>query len=199
MRPVDHPRPGILSFAIPTAKQCRRCLCNAPWPGCLLAQCRAYFQQKIDANIDLEVNSSGAEQTYGRAFYDANDHDVARTVDDIAASLTKAIREGPNTTTVDGEALLPVVVIQVRWPWFVYSADLAVLATALLVVVVMQSLRAPDRVWKSSSLALLIHALIFEPTSDGVSPNSRREMEEMAAGVKAKLRQTYDARLLLCG
>lgn len=192
MRPVDHPRPGILSFAIPTAKQCRRCLCNVPLPGCLLAQCRAHFQQTMYANIDLKINSSGAGQTYGRAFYHANSHDIARTVDDIAASLTKAIRKGPNTTTVDGEALLPVVVIQVRWAWLVYSA-------ALLVVVVMQSLRAPDRVWKSSSLALLIHALIFEPTSDGVSPNSRREMEEMAAGLKAELREIDDGRLLLSG
>ena len=74
----------------------------------------------------------------------------------IATGITDAIRTGPNTTTVIGEAFTTQTYISVRWYWAVAPIAITVLSIMFLIAVIIHTGRAKGvGVWKSSALALL--------------------------------------------
>ncbi|PWY68957.1 hypothetical protein BO94DRAFT_540123 [Aspergillus sclerotioniger CBS 115572] len=74
----------------------------------------------------------------------------------IATGITDAIRSGPNTTTVTGEAFTTQTYISVRWYWAVAPIVITVMSIMFLIAMIIHTGRAKGvGVWKSSALALL--------------------------------------------
>ncbi|KAI5358121.1 hypothetical protein Slin14017_G114820 [Septoria linicola] len=111
--------------------------------------------------------------------YSAHGGNMTRTMQDVATSLAKLVREGPYSQMIEGDAYLPILHIRVNWAWLIYPAALPLLTVVLLTLVMTQS-RGSDRLaWKTLSLALLFHGLGGDHRS-ARETRSLRTMEALA-------------------
>ena len=146
------------------------------------------LQETIVSDFTVNVNDSDTpSSTLGRSYYQANNHNISQTWHAIAKSMTVAVRDGPNKTTVTGQALQPIVQVEVRWGWFVYSATLTLLAATLMAVVILSSSVDPGTCWKSSSLALLFHGLGPDPATN-IQTGDVDEMYSAASSIHMQLK-----------
>lgn len=79
----------------------------------------------------------------------------------LATSLSNAIRNltDKHTEHVQGQSLVVVQYIRVRWIWLVLPSVIILLGFLLLVITIWESRRAGAMMWKCSPLALLFHPL----------------------------------------
>lgn len=91
--------------------------------------------------------------------------DLSQITKNIASAMTERIRTGPNSTIFEGEAFQSETYIRVQWPWIVLPVALVVGAAMFLVCSVVMNARQRGVLWKSSSLALLLHSV--EGVKDG--------------------------------
>jgi hypothetical protein len=115
---------------------------------------------------------------------------VTSTFDKIATALTNAVRQGPNTTSITGQAQALDVYIRVRWAWLSLPLMLVVFGVSFLAISIMFSSRPGRHVWKSSTLATIFHRL------DGWTPDEldqRTEKDMKAAARKMQVVIDTDA------
>ena len=84
---------------------------------------------------------------------------LAARMDNLAVSMTNNLREHNDSKydTVLGVAWQSETYVHVRWQWFSFPAAVTCLAVLFLVASMIETSRKDNHVWKSSTLALLLH------------------------------------------
>ncbi|KAH6986856.1 hypothetical protein EDB80DRAFT_731062 [Ilyonectria destructans] len=90
--------------------------------------------------------------------FNQND-DIPGLMDDIADSMTEAIRTSSNSTTIAGSGMKSQTFISVRWEWLILPISCVVLTVVLLLILIVRDRASPVPSWKSSSLPLIFHEL----------------------------------------
>ncbi|PWY82050.1 hypothetical protein BO70DRAFT_405128 [Aspergillus heteromorphus CBS 117.55] len=131
------------------------------------------FQTTVSLSSDIESGWSYAIQ-YGAG--------AGSVMDRVAASITDSIRDGPNTTTIPGEAFTTQTYISVRWYWIIVPIAVTVMSLLFLILIILHTGHARGvGVWKSSALALLACKLEHGPDHPDLQTMEESEME-----IKAK-------------
>jgi hypothetical protein len=123
---------------------------------------------------DFYPNNSN-RNVLAKMLYQANknsDNNVTSTFDKIATALTNVVRQGPNTTSITGQAQELGVYVRVRWAWLSLPLMMVVFGVLFLAISIMFSLRPGRHVWKSSTLATIFHKL------DGWTPDELDQRTE---------------------
>ena len=116
----------------------------------------------------------------------ANTANLSRTVIAIAESMTEAMRTGPNSTAYLGQTYVEKTIVKIRWAWLAYPIVLTLLSMVLLLIVILQTKQLDVIVWKSSSLALLMHRLSGWEMADG-AVSSERDLHRVMGKIRARL------------
>jgi hypothetical protein len=112
-------------------------------------------------------------------------NDVAFTIQNMVKSMSIRVRTGPNSTVVVGHALHDDTFIQVQWLWLIFPASTVLLAVIFLALTMLRSARADAPIWKSSSLAMLLHDMTGYYGAERY--DRVEEMENVAKKVEVKL------------
>lgn len=116
----------------------------------------------------------------------ANSPNLDATVKAIAEGMTEAIRTSRNGTKVFGKAYETKTMIKIRWAWMAYPIVLTLISTVLLISMILRTRGKGTRIWKNSSLALLIHSLQdWEPPEDGYE--GRKDLKAGMGTVRARI------------
>lgn len=113
------------------------------------------FNGSLTLGMDPYQTGGATSQAILQAIYDNNGGDFPKTLAAMATAMTTQIRQGPNTTIVQGDTTYAFTYIHINWPWLVYPVTLVLLAFAFLLATVFFSSERSKIVWKSSSLAVL--------------------------------------------
>ena len=129
-----------------------------------------------------------------KALYYGNGGNLSKTMNDLATSLTNQIRNGPNSTLIQGTLMLSTTFVHVNWPWLIYPGSLSVLAAVFLIVSIFFSRERERLVWKSSTLALLFHGLHGWDAQD-LDVRDAKDMELLSKEMCARLAEDDTGRL----
>lgn len=114
----------------------------------------------------------------------------------IARAMTETIRTGPNSTVVIGLESVGEVFIHVEWVWIVLPVVVILAALVLLVMSIWLAHKRRAILWKSSSLALLLHKLVpWE--ADSRSIRSKEELEQFARETDVQSGRPSDLEILV--
>jgi hypothetical protein len=155
--------------------------------------------QFLQNNLIGVVNSTtfqAFQYPMTRALYSRNDGDIPKTVRGIAQSMTSYVRQGPNSTILQGHAMIAETYIHVQWAWLTLPLAIVVLGSVFLCVCIAVSSEQSNIVWKSSILAGLFHGLSGWEHDD-LNALSLSEMEHTANAMLAKLEQDEDGHVML--
>ncbi|ESZ89489.1 hypothetical protein SBOR_10126 [Sclerotinia borealis F-4128] len=115
--------------------------------------------------------------------------DVQEKFSNISDIMTAWIRAHGNSTSSDpaiGEVLHYATCLHVRWPWFAFTATLALLSLAFFIAIVVVTARQRLPVWKSSPLALMIGGpnakISSESTLDVIEKKSKKLLVTLVKG-----------------
>ncbi|KAN0075681.1 Protein of unknown function (DUF3176) domain containing protein [Elaphomyces granulatus] len=126
------------------------------------------------STVDLgNSNWEVLNNVVAKMLYQVNAGDnVTPRFNKIATALTNVVRQGPNTTSITGQAQALDVYIRVRWAWLSLPLMLVVFGVSFLAISIMFSSRPGRHVWKSSILATIFHRL------DGWAPDELDQRTE---------------------
>lgn len=143
------------------------------------------------------INSSGSGSAFSsdviHALYNTNNY--FKSIESLATSMTNNIRQqnDSDSSPFEGVAYQTETYVHVRWAWFAYPATVLALSLLYLFGTIIESRDRNILVWKSSSLALLLHGQGLELSKSAHMPiNSVSEMTEMAKDLEIELIQTSD-------
>lgn len=94
-----------------------------------------------------------SQDTVARALY--LQPNISQTIENIATSMTNQIREGRNTTAVEGIASRQETFIQVNWDWLILPGIVVLMGAMLLAASMFLSRGKTEELWKNSVLATL--------------------------------------------
>ncbi|KAK3681309.1 hypothetical protein B0T22DRAFT_540208 [Podospora appendiculata] len=112
--------------------------------------------------------------------------DIAATFDRIAAAMSHQVRLSNGSRLAVGDALVDATYVAVRWAWLALPLAVLGLVGVLLVVTILGNGKRKTRIWKSSSIAMLVHPL-HGWGEDELRFRSLAEMESFADGVRVRL------------
>ncbi|OJJ87025.1 DUF3176 domain-containing protein [Aspergillus glaucus CBS 516.65] len=101
--------------------------------------------------------------------------------ENIARGMTEHIRTGPNSTISNGVAYQNETYIHVKWPWVILPITVVAGAGVFLACSIGLNSRRKAALWKSSSVALLLHS-VEGSAEDGFHSRDipRAEMDALA-------------------
>ncbi|KAI0443051.1 hypothetical protein F4803DRAFT_561858 [Xylaria telfairii] len=130
----------------------------------------------IDNGVRVGDNNGATSPNLGWQFADAKD--FGHTVSNIATSMTEAIRNSRNSTSVSTYASRTRTYIEVQWGWIVLPLTLTVLNTLLVAFMVIKRTQSNIPIWKNSTLALLLYDVPgWTPTTRILNGTSTLEKE----------------------
>ncbi|KAF2671238.1 hypothetical protein BT63DRAFT_211058 [Microthyrium microscopicum] len=139
------------------------------------------FTSPSDAQADLIYAGAAPNQAISAQLHS---NDIPTTMQNIATSMTNAIRNSQKKATFKGTATQAQTKIVVRWPWIILPVAVVVGGNLLLVLSIVESSRRQTPLWRSSSLALMFHGL----KGVGDYPAEKTsEMESSAKELKVRL------------
>jgi len=115
-------------------------------------------------------------------------NNITKYAQDMATSMTNAMRTYPNSTElVPGSGAMETY-IQVRWAWLILPSILICLAFVFLILTVCQSSRCSDiKTWKNSALAILLNGLTDDAKRTVGPPGELLQMRERAGEINVRL------------
>ncbi|KAK3714329.1 hypothetical protein LTR37_007915 [Vermiconidia calcicola] len=146
------------------------------------ANIRALINTAFDGYV---TNMEGS--VFGNMLFTVNNGNLTANVNAVAASMTNAIRRGPNSTAHFGIASTNETYIRVNWNWLTYPAALVFLSILFLIGTMVFSSEKSRVVWKSSSLALLFHGL--KESDRETSVRKQSDMKEAAKQMWVRLKE----------
>ena len=112
-------------------------------------------------------------------------------IESLATSMTNNIRQfNLGGIPATGTVWKTETIIRVRWGWLLLPGTLVVLMVVFLGATMFQSAR--QRVWKSSSLAMLFHGLGSETRSQLGTLDKLDQMQQKAGQVKVQFHRTEE-------
>ncbi|KAK3326990.1 hypothetical protein B0T19DRAFT_460012 [Cercophora scortea] len=112
--------------------------------------------------------------------------DIAATFDRIAAAMSHQVRLSNGSRRAVGGALVDETYVAVRWAWLALPLAVLGLVVVLLGVTILGNGKRKTRIWKSSSIAMLVHPL-HGWGKDELRFRSLAEVESFADGVRVRL------------
>ena len=143
--------------------------------------------------INLSGPSSAFSSDVIHALY--NTRSYSKSIENLATSMTNNIRQqnDSGSSPFEGIAYQTETFVHVRWAWFAYPATVLALSLLYLLGTIIESRNRDVLIWKSSSLALLLHGQGLQLSkSDHVPINTLSEMTEMAKDLEIELIQSSD-------
>jgi hypothetical protein len=146
----------------------------------------AYY---ADSANDGTLTSSSS---LGSSFY--ADVTFPNTMDNVASSVSRYMRTLSDNVTV-GYAHSSETYIKVQWWWITFPALLVLGGIVLLVLAISKTKHSSVKIWKSSSLPLLFHALHKSPiriegATVSTAINTLAEMEAEAMRINVRVRKS---------
>jgi len=156
---------------------------------------------------EMDVDSNGA--TYSghsahvgsdaamlTALWDNHGGNLSLTLADIATSMTNRVRQADGNVNIDGTSMRDDTVIKVTWYWLIYMVTMVVLSLAFFLAAVVFSGEKSKVIWKSSTLAVLMHGLAgFDRTE--LDARFMDDMDNAAKGMWAQLETDDEGSLRL--
>lgn len=121
----------------------------------------------------------------GKAQWIANGH-IPDAMESIASAVTTVLR---NNRRVSQDVLgtgPPQVYVSVRWGWLAFPMALLLLSLVLLLITMWQ-MSSHSRVWKSSSLTVLVHGLSWDARHEFRNVRTMQGIREKAAHMQVFL------------
>lgn len=117
-----------------------------------------------------------------------NPNNITKYVQDMATSLTNAVRTYPNSTEpVPGSGALETY-IRVRWAWLTLPLILVCLAFIFFVLTIYKSSECSDiKIWKNSALAILLNGLTDDAKRAIGPPGELLQIREGAREINVRL------------
>ncbi|KAK4507118.1 hypothetical protein PRZ48_000852 [Zasmidium cellare] len=111
------------------------------------------------ATYDGQGSSSASDAALMTALWDNHEGNLSLTLADIATAMTNRVRLTNGYVNVDGTSTRTETVIKVTWYWLIYMVAMVGLSLTFFVTAVVFASEKSKVVWKSSSLAVLMHGL----------------------------------------
>lgn len=115
------------------------------------------------------------------------DRNISRTFQNIAASMTEQVRMSNSSFMVAGVAWDNETYVLVRWAWITLPLVVLCMSVVVLIATIRTNGGRKERLWKSSSLALLFHR-VHGLQEDDVRVGSTMELDEISKNTNAQLR-----------
>ena len=123
-----------------------------------MGRMRNIFYPRCIGHVDHLVLR--AEKFADQPLHAANGGNFSNTAQALVISLSGAIRKEKHTTNVtNGSVRYTTTIIRINWKWVIYQLFTVFLSIVFLVMTTLFSREKNGLVWKSSSLAVLFHAL----------------------------------------
>jgi hypothetical protein len=148
-------------------------------------------------NYVTDVAAVGAgSDAVTTAFWDNHEGNLSKTLADVTTAMTNRIRLTDGYEDIDGNSTSVHTVIKVTWYWLIYMVAMVVFSLAFFVTAMVFSSERSKAVWKSSSLAVLMHGLEgFDGTQ--IDHRSLSEMSNAAEELWAQLKEDDEGNLRL--
>lgn len=167
----------------------------------------AYINQTFsDSNVivNLTVGISSGETFFDSdvvtAFYwnyYEYPNGLALLMDDLAISMTVAVRSFVGAVPHSGLALSYESFVHVRWAFITVPVAILLLTALFLAAAIWRSQRSRTKLWKSSALAMLFHGLDHDTREKLGNGGTLKEKMMRAKDVKVQLDEQGDAGSLL--
>jgi hypothetical protein len=82
---------------------------------------------------------------------------ITQTIENLARSMSTRVRTGPNTTSTIGQAFHDETLLRVQWLWLILPCLVVVCGVLFMILTILRSRNSEAPVWKSSTLAVLLH------------------------------------------
>lgn len=128
-----------------------------------------------------------------------NTKNYPKSIENLASSMTNNIRQqnDSGSSPFEGVAYKTETYVHVRWAWFAYPATVFVLSLLYLLATIIESRNRDIPIWKSSTLALLLHGQSMQLSRfDRVPVSTLSEMTEIAKEVEIELMDHEDWKLV---
>jgi hypothetical protein len=101
--------------------------------------------------------------------------DFTALISNVSTSMTNNMHSAyTNTTTVFSTTYRQQTYVRVRWPWLVLPTGAILFGIAFLILTIMHTAQSRTLLWKSSSLALLLHGINSEFEEENVKAFQER-------------------------
>lgn len=115
-------------------------------------------EMAIDQN-GATYSSQGSDAATMTALWDNHQGNISLTLADIATAMTNRVRSTDGSIDIVGTATREDIIVKVTWYWLIYMVAMVGLSLAFFVTAVIFASEKSKVVWKSSSLAVLMHGL----------------------------------------
>ena len=130
------------------------------------------------------------------AFWDNHEGNISLTSANITTAMTNRVRLTDGYENIDGNSTSIHTLINVTWYWLIYILAIVIFSLVFFVTAMVFSSERSKAVWKSSSLAVLMHGLEgFDGTQ--LDYRSLTEMSKEAEKLWAQLKEDDEGNLKL--
>jgi hypothetical protein len=133
-----------------------------------------------NATYDTGDDGAGSDVAVMTALWDNYGGNLSLTLADIAKAMTNHVRLTDGHVNVNGTSTRIDTVIQVTWWWLMYLVAMVGLSLAFFVTAVVFASEKSKVIWKSSSLAVLMHG----PEGFDRAELDHESVEEMGKNAK---------------
>ncbi|EKG10176.1 hypothetical protein MPH_12776 [Macrophomina phaseolina MS6] len=134
---------------------------------------------KLGGNEDFPVFPDIEQGLYGISDAIFKNKNITKTFENIATAMTEQVRVSNSSFGVSGLAWSNETYVNVRWAWMTLPLAVLVMSAAHLACTIITNGARGQRIWKSSSLALLFHGL-NRWSPDELKLENIQEMESAA-------------------
>jgi hypothetical protein len=140
--------------------------------------------------------NAGSDAAISTAMWDNHGGNLSLTLADIAKAMTTHVRLADGHADINGTSTSNYTVIVVNWYWLIYMVAMVLLSLTFFVTAMVFASEKSEVVWKSSSLAVLMHGLEgFDRTQ--LDHKSLTEMSKAAKELWAQLKEDDEGSLKL--
>lgn len=148
------------------------------------------------ASYNSKGANAGADAAIMTALWDNHEGNLSLTMADMARAMTIRVRASNGYISINGTSTTSDTVIKVTWYWLIYMVAMVGLSLSFFVTAVVFASEKSKVVWKSSSLAVLMHGLEGFDRAE-LDHKSINEMSKAAKDLWAKLEMDNEGSLRL--
>jgi hypothetical protein len=139
-----------------------------------------------DDTDDTDDSGTGSDVAVMTALWDNHEGNLSLTLADIAKSMTNHVRLTDGHVSINGTSTRIDTVIKVTWFWLIYLIAMVGLSLTFFMTAVVFASEKSKVVWKSSSLAVLMHGPEEFDRAE-LAHDSVEDMTKNAKGMWAQL------------
>lgn len=143
-----------------------------------------------------QSSSAASDPAVATALWDNHGGNLSLTLADIATAMTNRVRLADGHVDVEGSSTANHTVIKVVWYWLICMVAMVLLSLTFFVTAMVFASEKSEVVWKSSSLAVLMHGLEGFDRSQ-LDHRSTSEMGTAAKEFWAQLKEDDEGSLKL--